>query len=351
MIEKLQKTFPNLEFFKNFDLSKVSFIGIGGTAEIFVNISDPKDFKQVVSFCLNQKIPVRVMGLASNILIADLFFKGLTIRFLTNDTRFIKILGPSDIKPKFSKNQSFWQNLEKKEFNTYLKEVNDFYIVKVPAGITTSILYNFLINKGFVGFEFFSTIPSTIGGAVYNNIHGLNLLFNDFVYKVDVIDKNAKFKTLMNKDLESLYDYSIFHKTHDFIVEVYLLVPFAKDLVDLSKQNQKKALELKKHFPKQRSLGCVFKNIKDTDKNRLNLPTTSTGFLIDKVLNMKGFKINDALVSNEHANFIVNLGKASALDYYTVAEKIRKKALEKNINLEYEIVFWGDFKNEKNSNR
>ena len=82
------------------------------------------------------------------------------------------------------------------------------------------------------------------------------------------------------------------------------------------------------------SLGSVFKNP----------PSDSAGRIIDQELGLKGFRIGDAQISPKHANFIVNLGKATATDYFALVRHVQSLAKSKlNINMEPEIKFLGDF--------
>ena len=82
------------------------------------------------------------------------------------------------------------------------------------------------------------------------------------------------------------------------------------------------------------SLGSTFKNP----------PGDAAGRIIDQELNLKGYRIGDAQVSPKHANFILNLGQATATDYKAVIDHVIQTAKTKlNLTLEPEIVFWGQF--------
>ena len=81
------------------------------------------------------------------------------------------------------------------------------------------------------------------------------------------------------------------------------------------------------------SLGCVFKNPS---------PQLPAGLVIDKQLKLKGLCVGDAKISEKHANFIENIGQATASDYYTLIKLIQSKAKkELNINLDLEIKLLG----------
>ncbi|MFZ2202008.1 MAG: hypothetical protein WAV56_01285, partial [Microgenomates group bacterium] len=80
------------------------------------------------------------------------------------------------------------------------------------------------------------------------------------------------------------------------------------------------------------------------DKERLNVPTTSVGYIIEHILKMGGYKAGGAGVSAAHHNFIVNAGRATAADYLAVMRKIQKETKKKlGIELEPEIILLGEF--------
>ena len=79
-------------------------------------------------------------------------------------------------------------------------------------------------------------------------------------------------------------------------------------------------------------------------QQELNLPTSSIGYVIDKVLHLKGTQKGDAIISNKHAAFIENLGQAKASDVYHLYQLVKSTAKDiLNIDLKPEIEFLGDF--------
>lgn len=180
--------------------------------------------------------------------------------------------------------------------------------IKVSSGIQLPYLIDFSLKNGLTGLESFAYIPSTIGGAIAGNIHGTEFHFKDITKSVEYYsDKNP------------------------IILSAVL---------QLKKGNVVNALKIKEEIIKKKSinqpmnsLGCIFKNPS---------PNSPAGIIIDQQLNLKGYRVGDAAISDKHANFIVNLGNATAKDYYSIICHIQKLALEKlGINLDLEIKLLG----------
>ena len=211
----------------------------------------------------------------------------------------------------------------------------DSDLVKVDSGIQLPWLINDTISHSLSGLEEFAYIPSSIGGAIYGNIHGVNKSnFDKFVRKITVFDR----KTQTVAELDSLsmswdYDFSEFkEKPHLIILSALLqLTPGNKNL---SQQQVKDIIAKKILSQSMNSLGSTFKNP----------PGDAAGRIIDQELKLKGYRIGDAQISPKHANFILNLGQATATDYKAVIDHVIQTAKTKlNLTLEPEIIFWGQF--------
>ncbi|MGB9743321.1 MAG: UDP-N-acetylmuramate dehydrogenase [Minisyncoccales bacterium] len=182
------------------------------------------------------------------------------------------------------------------------------------------------INKGL---EWAVGIPGTIQAAVYGNAGAFQKSMKDVVEKVEVFDvKTSQIKSFKNKDCQFSYRNSIFKKNKNLII---LSVKLKKKKSDFKKI--KRYLEYRKktqplNFP---SAGSVF----------MNPQKFSAAYLIEKC-GLKGKKIGQAKISEKHANFIVNLGRASANDVKKLIGLAKKEVKKKfNINLKEEIVFLG----------
>jgi UDP-N-acetylmuramate dehydrogenase len=135
------------------------------------------------------------------------------------------------------------------------------------------------------------------------------------------------------------YDKSRFQKSGEIITDATFL---------LYRGDTEKAKYVRYEWAKRKSLqprnspGCAFHNLTQEQKEKLGVPTTSIGFIVEHLLKMTSFRIGDAAVSDKHSNFIVNVGHATAKDYLAVMKKIYQRAKDElGVILVPEIFFIG----------
>lgn len=196
------------------------------------------------------------------------------------------------------------------------------------AGVALSKLISTAYEHNLGGLEFLSGIPATVAGAVMLNA-GVSwpkrIELGSFVSWLKVMDRNGKVMSLGRKDLAFGYRSSNL-KDYIILVVKFRLGKTKKRLIK-SRMQKFRNYRLKTQGSGSHSAGCIFKN-PDAE---------SSGRLID-LCGLKGRRIGDALISDKHANFIVNQGKASSADILALMrltqEEVRKKF---KINLEPEI--------------
>lgn len=342
LIEFLQAHIPEVQFIAQAPLAHYTPVGIGGPAEVFCEPKTNLLLAEVVSLCKQNNIPVTTIGWGANTLIADRGVPGVVIK---NAAATWEITGSTDkkehdavrppVKPRYATTEP------EENFSTIYYDESDTepVAVTVDSGMALPIFIQQLLQNGITGLQWFSRIPATIGGAVYNNIHGGTRYMSDYVDAVEVLQEDGTVTWLNNEACEFAYDYSRFHKTN----EVILRVTFHLFKGDTQRaQGVIGAWARQKAHQPQRSLGCVFQNIADAEQSRLNLPTPSTGYLIDKVLGLKGYRVGDAMISEQHSAFIENAGAATAADYLAVMQKVVESAKQQcNLELYSEIFFKG----------
>jgi UDP-N-acetylmuramate dehydrogenase len=199
--------------------------------------------------------------------------------------------------------------------------------LNIGSGSYLPLLINQTIDNGATGLQWFAGIPGTLGGAVYNNIHGGSHYISEFVESVTCMNNLGEIKNLNKEQCGFDYDYSIFHKTNDIILEIEL---------SLFKGDQAKAREVAIHWAQDKkntqpynSAGCCFQNLNPELTHKLNLPTGSWGYIIEHVLNLKGKRIGGAMISNKHAAFIENVERASAKDVLALINLIYSESIKK----------------------
>lgn len=297
-------------------LSRHTYFKLGGVADQFVEAKTKAELIEAVRYAIDSKIPYLVLGGGSNVLVSDSGFRGLIIK---NRTSAVRLKG-------------FAGGVAKGKLD--LKEA----IVEADSGVTANYLIRYTLDEGLAGLEDMLGLPGTVGGAVYNNSHHVDKLFGDHIIEVEVLDNAGKIKKYTNAQCQFAYDYSIFHKTKETILSASFQL----------KRGDKKALwEIATAAVKRRSStqplglpssGCMFKNISLADRMRLGVPTASAGYLIDKA-GLKGLRVGGAVVSDVHANFIVNDGTATSADVSQLVSEVQQKIKDKfGVSLVEEVV-------------
>ena len=334
----------------NEPLAKHTFLKIGGPADIFFEAKNREEFKKAIAEARNLKIPVTILGDGSNVLISDKGIRGLVLIDCSNE---IEILNTGENKTKIDAVRPEYRWESDSEVGTFKYEFKDLDYdeigksrvrVRMDIGVNLPRAIDFLLDKGITGLQWYAGIPGTIGGAVFNNIHGGTHFISEVIEKVKVIDLDGREVELPIEALGADYDKSRFQESQEIIIDATFL---------LYKGDIKKAKYVRYEWAKRKSLqprnapGCAFHNLTQDQKEKLGIPTTSAGFIIEHLLNMTGFRINGAAISKDHHNFIVNEGGATAKDYLAVMKEIYNRAdKELGIKLVPEVFLLGFNENE-----
>lgn len=296
--EKYLRAINNFKILKDEPLKKYTYFKIGGMAQFFAL---PRTTKELIVLLEQAKacdLDVTIIGGGTNILIKDKGIKGLVIT-----TRQMR----DELKLK-----------EKKICKT---------ILCASAGQSLGKICQFAMKNNLAGFEFTAGIPGTLGGAIMMNAGTRDKSMSDVVESIVILDqKNFKIKKIKRKNLDFKYRKLV---QKGIIVNVRLQLKIC-DKKKIKKTYQKNLIEKHSRQPiNMASAGCFFKN---PSKNN------PAGKLIENA-GLKGMKINDAMVSKKHANFIVNLGNASFKDVILIKKYIQKVIEKKyNIHLKPEVI-------------
>jgi UDP-N-acetylmuramate dehydrogenase len=285
---------------------------IGGPAKYFLIAKSKADLVSGLEKAKELKAPVFILGGGSNILVSDKGFNGLVIK--VEDTDF---------------------KIENEK-------------ILAGAGLSLTKFSYLAADEGFSGFEWAGGIPGTVGGAIFGHAQAFGDKISDTLESVEVLDeKTLKFKTLPKAQCGFSLKNSIFKKNKNLIIisAVFAGKPDDKEKI---RAKIKDYLEHRKSrhpisFP---SAGSVFVNpeVKIRDKKLLkDYPelfvfnekgAIHSGYLIEKV-GLKGKKIGGAQISDQHANFIINVGDAKAKDVLGLI-KLAKQKVKKTFNIELE---------------
>jgi len=202
--------------------------------------------------------------------------------------------------------------------------------IVVGAGYSLMKLALRVSRQGLSGMEFATGIPGTIGGAVFMNAGAYKSDMGYIVSSIKVINPNLEVEILENKELDFHYRTSFLQKNPDYIcieATIYLAKGNTDEIMELINERKQRRLETQPlEYP---SAGSVFRNPEGDFAGRL---IESIGY--------KGKKVNDAMVSNKHANFIINTGRAKGSDIKKLINEIKDKVKkEYNIDLIVEQEF------------
>jgi len=339
---------------ENVELAPFTTLRIGGPARYLVEVKTTAGLINAVKWARKRKLPVTVLGAGSNVLIGDLGIKGLVIinrACPSSDGVRIKVKNCKSKRAVQIKEHVVLPRLRQLEKGTV--NFSDFDYdegkyprveVEVPSSAPLGLLITQLIERGITGLQWFTGIPGTVGGAIYKNIHGGTHFFSEVVNTVKVLEENGRMRKVGVEKCDFDYDQSRFQKSG----EIILSAAFSLPLGDVSKAESviKEWGGWKVKNQPQNSGGSVFMNLDVETQEKLELPTPGWGYIIDKILGLKGKKVGGAKISEMHAGFIVNdKGRAKAKDVLALIEMIKKKSKAKlGIVPDLEIALLGKFK-------
>jgi UDP-N-acetylenolpyruvoylglucosamine reductase len=340
---QLQKLCPDTAFSADEPLAPYTTVKIGGPADFFCRVQNSVELAAVITAARSLDIPATVLGWGANTLIADEGIRGLVIKNMSTQIAVHQETPPpgSGIQsptPRWRTTGAPAQSAEFAQMET-AEAAAERVLVTLDSGVSLPVAMNQLFSQGITGLQWFSRIPASIGGAIYNNIHGGTHFISDLVRRVQVLTETGETIWLNAEALAFDYDYSRFHGTSEIILAVELVLYRSNTALAKTVMTQ---WAVQKAAQPQKTLGSVFQNLSAEDQQRLGVPTPSIGYLIEHKLGLKGFRIGDAQVSLQHAGFIENTGVATAADYLAVIQTIIAAAADQlQVTLKPEIFFLG----------
>ena len=283
-----KRQFPDLLSECPYNAAKCCTVGCGGR---YAGAVYPRSFTEmiaVVDFCQENGIRYYVLGCGSNVLPLDGENQPLLIF-----TRYL-------VGGSFGKDPL------------------------VYAGVTVGAFLKDCEKHGRSGGEFLAGIPATIGGAAFMNAGVRDRRFDEIVKNVIVYDK-GELRSYPKADCGYSYKRSRFMEEGGVIFAV--IFDLEETTSEIVADRKREYLQKREWLPKGRSMGCVFKN-PDGD---------SAGRLIEGA-GLKGLRNGGAVVSETHANFIINDNNATAKDIIALIGLIKNAVYAQyGIALEEEI--------------
>ncbi len=293
---------------RDIPLAPLTTFRIGGPADLLYSATSEDDLARAITAAREENVPFFVLGLGANILIGDRGFRGLVIH---NTARHME----------FHSDGRLW----------------------TESGVVISDLIPLAVERGLSGLEHYAGIPSTVGGAVWQNLHFLSpaperertMFIAEVVESCDILSEEGRRLTVGQEYLNFGYDDSIFHHRADYALGVtFRLTPGDPAVMHrIIQENLSWRGARHPWLQFHPSAGSIFRKIEGVGAGRL----------IDQ-LGLKGHRIGGAQISHIHANIMVNLGDATARDVRELIALAQTRVRnELGHELTPEIGFIGEF--------
>lgn len=282
---------------ENVDLKNYNTYKIPRLAKYLVDVKSEESLIGLIDYLNKSKVKYLILGNGSNVVLPEKDLDGVVI----------KLSGLNSI------------NIDDDE-------------VYVGAGVMLPKLVSETVNNCLTGLEWASGIPGTVGGAVVGNAGAYLSDIFSFIEEIKVLDKGI-IKTISRNDVKYSYRYTSFKDDKNIIV-LGVKLKLNKGSSDESTDLMKKRLERRissqpLEYP---SAGSVFRNPEGN----------FAGKLIEDC-GLKGKRIGGAMVSEKHANFIINYDNATASDVRKLIKLVHDEVLKKmkvDLIIEQELIDW-----------
>ena len=202
-------------------------------------------------------------------------------------------------------------------------------VLNVSCGVKVAEVLAFCLKEGYSGLEFLAGIPASMGGVLYMNAGAGGEYIESRVLSVRLSD-GEKIRVLSREECDFTYKHSTMRDINCLILGAELALKHTSAKIVAA--NIKKRLSERGVLPRGKSCGCVFENYCGV----------SAGRLIEDA-GLKGAHMGSAFISEKHANFIINEGKASS-DVYALIQQAKREVYNKfGITLREEVCYIGDF--------
>jgi UDP-N-acetylmuramate dehydrogenase len=276
-------------------LAELTSLGIGGTTDL-LRINRHDAIPELLNLLDTQGVPHKFLGGGSNLLVGDGELPWVILQLVSPEPDIV---------------------LE-----------GNFAQVDAAADLGRTV--TFCAKNDLGGMEGLIGVPGTVGGALRMNAGAYGMQIGSYVRQVKLYRAaGRKMETLEGDQISFEYRHTSF-APDDMMLAVKLELPskpYREILKGIRICNEKRRASQPLG---QKSAGCIFKNP----------PGASAGRMIDE-LGLKGLNVGDARVSDRHANFFVNTGKASAKDMLALIADVRERVDKSfGVILEHEVVVW-----------
>ncbi len=283
---------------------------IGGPADLYYEARSADELARAILAAREHGVPLFLLGLGANILIGDRGFRGLVIRNMAREIEFL----PDEHRVRAESGAVVWPDL-------------------IEAAI----------SHGLSGLEHYVGIPSTVGGALWQNLHFLSpaparertLFIAEVTREAEILTAEGERRRVPADYFQFGYDTSILHHRPDVVLSAtFELEPSDPERMrQIVEENLQWRRERHPPLDTEPSAGSIFKKIEGIGAGRL----------IDEC-GLKGTRIGGVMVTPRHANIFINAGGATAADVRALIAHVQEVVLARTGHrLEPEISFVGEF--------
>lgn len=282
---------------ENEPLSRHTSFGIGGPADLFVVPRDAEALRQVIRISTDEGIEPVFLGNGTNLIVRDEGVRGVVVR----------VAGPLN----------------------HIRTEGTLAVVE--AGATLASICFFCAQNGLAGLEFTAGIPGTLGGGLVMNAGANGGEMGDVTEWVEIAQPDGSLVSLEGSALDFEYRHSSLKGTNGAIVRAGLRLEPGDPAEIHRRLCDAIAVRCARQPVSLPSAGCIFKRPEDDYAGRLL-----------EQAGAKDMRVGAAAVSRKHANFVVNLGGATAADVLKLIEAARERVYEKfGVTLEPEVCIVG----------
>ena len=307
-LERVASALASPRLKRNEPLAPYTTFKIGGPADLFFEADSADALASAILTARDAEVPYFVLGLGANVLIGDKGVRGLVIRNVSSHFKF-----------------------------------GDDGLLWVESGAVMAKLIPEAVRRGWSGLEHYVGIPSTVGGAIWQNLHFLSpapkrertMFIAEVFRSAELLTEESTRRTVDAEYMQFGYDDTILHHRKDVVLSATFQLERQDPAVMHRILQENLSWRGSRHpwLDWHPSAGSIFKKLEGIGAGRL----------IDQC-GLKGYRIGDAQISHIHANILVNLGHATAADVIALIRHAQTTVRERlGHQLEPEIGFIGEF--------
>lgn len=279
-------------------LAQKNWFQTGGTARFLSEPTTISEFQAVLRFASAHQLPIFVLGLGANLLVADEGFEGMVIRPLFTDIRICD-------------------------------ETADSVIVQAGAGVTMEQLITWCLDHHLLGLEEFSGIPGTVGGSVFINLHYFEFFLGDFLTEATIINRLSGTVTTVSHDWFKFgYDQSALHDERHYIINASFKLKKATAVEAAYARGRSTEIIRHRHarYPRTNTCGSFFRNFHEHEVSLTihGKKIIYVAYYLDKIGIKGALSVGNAHVSHQHANMIITKENATSTDVILLARTMQE---------------------------